>query len=92
MFGQFEFQKMRSTAHAGVVGANEFFTLVFQGFLVQIEIGLNKGMEIVFDVDLVLAGGNNDFVAVDNFIDNMGGVIENATRGFDETNAVAGVA
>lgn len=53
------------------------------------EIVLDEFFEVVFDIDLVLAGRDDDFIAVDDVVDDMSGVVEGAARSFGEADTIA---
>jgi len=83
-----DFEEVGSARHAGVVGADDDLSLVLELFLGFVEIFVKEFFKVVFSVDLVLGGGNND-VVIDNSTSVVGfsQVIEDTSRGFDDTDA-----
>ena len=56
-----DFQKMRGTRHAGVVGSDQLFDFVRENFFGLVNIIRDILTNCVFDPDLILASRDNDF-------------------------------
>lgn len=82
---------MRAAAHAGVVGADDFFAFEFHGGLFHIHVLVDELDEVEFDGDLILAGRDDNLAALDDaFVVYFELVVERAAGRFDKSHADAG--
>lgn len=83
----FEFEEMRRTAHAGVIGADDFFALVSHLVFLEIHVFFDVLFEVEFDRDLVLSGWDDDLAFFDDaFTVYFQLVIECAARRLDNAD------
>ena len=82
---------MGTAAHAGVVGADDFFAFEFHGGLFHAHVLVDELYEVEFDGDLILPGRDDDLATLDDaFVVYFELVVERAARRFDESYADAG--
>ncbi len=91
LFNPFDFEEVGGAGHAGVVGADDDFGLVGEFFFGFVEVFVEVFFKVVFDIDLVL-GGRDDDVVVGDYAFFVGGahVVEDAPGSFDDADAEAG--
>lgn len=83
---------MGAAAHAGVVGADDFFALEFHGGFFHVHVLVDELDEVEFDGDLVLSSRDDDFAFFNySFVVHFELVVERAAGRFDESDADAGL-
>ena len=82
---------MGAAAHAGVVGADDFFAFEFHGGLFHVHVLVDELDKVELDGDLILPGRDDDFAALDDaFVVHFELVVERAAGRLDESHADAG--
>ena len=83
----FEFEEMRRTAHAGVIGADDFFALVSHLVFLEIHVFFDVLFEVEFDRDLILSSRDDDLAFFDDaFIVYFQLVVERTAGCLDNAN------